>query len=515
MSECQSNEACFESMIESVLDYAIILLDLEGNVRHWNRGAQATTGYKAEEIIGQNFRRFFVPKDLEQGIPEYLINAALRDGRVFDEGQRIRKDGSTFWAHVTITATHGKDGEMIGYTEVTRDLTHAKLAEDQLLAKTAELESSQVRFKHMVEEVQDYAILLLDENGYVEHWNRGAEKIKGYTADEIVGKHFRIFYTEDGIKSGHPEYIINAARREGRAVDEGWRVNKDGSLFWAHVVFTAIHDQQGKVTGFSKVTHDLTETKRAEETLRAKNLELENFAFAASHDLKSPVRNISFLSSMIHEDFGDQLPADCRDLVEQISSTAQRMDQLVNAILVHARLGIEQSIDQVDLNDVVNDVLEDLAGITSNCDAVVQVLSLPTVRGNATYLRLLFQNLIENSLKYADDDRTPRIRISSDANESHCTITLADNGIGIPPAHCERIFTMFQRLSNSKARDGLGVGLAHCAKIVHLHSGKIWAESEDGQGSTMFIQFPFSDQETVNHSNVNIKEKNNETLVNV
>lgn len=279
-------------MVEEIEDYAIIMLDRNGNVENWNMGAQKIKGYSANDIIGKNFARFYTPEDHENNKPVKLIAEAERKGVVRDEGWRVRKDGTKFWARIVITAIHNEKGEVIGFTKVTRDLTDVKESHDMLMV-------AEERYKKMIDEIEDYAIILLDADGKILNWNSGAQKIKGYKPKEIIGRDFSIFYPDSARKGGFPEKFLNEARKNNRAYHEGWRVRKDGSEFWGGVVLTALHNSEGAVIGFTKVTKDLTEKKLAEdlqknyiEKLENRGKEIEQLAYLISHDLHDPLKTI-------------------------------------------------------------------------------------------------------------------------------------------------------------------------------------------------------------------------------
>lgn len=248
-------------LVESVVDYAIFMLDADGHVATWNLGAEKIKGYKASEIVGEHFSKFYPAEDITAGKPRRELEIASSAGRVEDEGWRIRKDGSRFWANVVITALRDESGNLRGFAKVTRDLTTRRAAEEQV-------RQAEQRFHHLVDAVIDYAIFMLDPTGHVSTWNSGARRVKGYAVEEILGKHFSIFYTPEDQAAGKPERILEAVRRDGRYEDEGWRVRKDGSRFWANVVITSLRDEHGVPLGFAKVTRDLTVRRRAEEELR-------------------------------------------------------------------------------------------------------------------------------------------------------------------------------------------------------------------------------------------------------
>lgn len=282
------SEERYHKMIDEVQDYAIILLDVDGNILDWNQGAQKIKGYKPDEIVGQNFRIFYMPEDRNKMLPEKLINLAITNGRAEHEGWRVKKDGTKFWGSIIITALHDEQNNVIGFSKVTRDLTERKAAEEtiqdtlrELQKKNEALRKSEERYHKMIAEVEDYAIILLDRSGNIQNWNKGAENIKGYTAAEIKGRNFRIFYTAEDRENQLPEKLLKQAEEKGKATHEGWRIKKDGTRFWGSIVITALHDEENRIIGFSKVTRDLTERKAAEEQqqryaldLRFKNEEL-------------------------------------------------------------------------------------------------------------------------------------------------------------------------------------------------------------------------------------------------
>ena len=245
----------YRRLIEAVTDYAIYMLDSNGIVTSWNPGAQRFKGYAPSEIIGQHFSRFYTDEDRKRGIPALALETASRTGKFENEGWRVRKDGTRFWAYVVIDPIRDTTGEVVGFAKITRDLTERKAAEDELRA-------SQEQFRLLVQGVSDYAIYLLDPEGIVSNWNLGAHRIKGYSAEEIVGAHFSKFYTDEDREAGEPQKVLDTVEREGRLEKEGWRVRKDGSRFWANVVVDAIRDDDGKLVGYAKITRDITEKRR-------------------------------------------------------------------------------------------------------------------------------------------------------------------------------------------------------------------------------------------------------------
>ena len=257
-------------LVESQSDYAIFLLDTSGHVLTWNGGARRLKGYRADEIVGRHFSVFYPPEQVADGLPDRILEAARLTGRHEAEGWRVRQDGSRFWADVVITALRDDRGDLVGFGKVTRDLTSRQLAMEQLRTAAAELRvlnADLEQFRLLIMNVRDYAIFVLDVSGRIRTWNPGAENIKGYAADEVIGRHFELFYTEEARARRHPAYELEVAAREGRFEEEGWRVRKDGTLFWANVVISALRDARGGLAGFAKVTRDLTERRRAQQLL--------------------------------------------------------------------------------------------------------------------------------------------------------------------------------------------------------------------------------------------------------
>ncbi|HEY8207134.1 MAG TPA: PAS domain S-box protein [Myxococcaceae bacterium] len=253
-----SPPAPLQLLVDSIRDYAIFMLDTQGHVRTWNHGARHVLGYAPEEIQGKHFAVFYRPEDAYGGKWERELELAQLNGHFEEEGWRVRKDGSHFWASVILTPVRDESGVLVGFAKVTRDLTERKLAQEAL-------HQEQERFRLLVASVKDYAIFMLDPAGRVATWNAGAERIKGYRADEIIGQHFSRFYPQADVLAGKPDYELEVAGREGRFEDEGWRLRKDGTRFWANVIITALRDPSGRLTGFGKVTRDLTERHRLEE----------------------------------------------------------------------------------------------------------------------------------------------------------------------------------------------------------------------------------------------------------
>ena len=493
----------YKRMIEEIQDYAIIMLDDQGYIQKWNKGAQKIKLYSEEEILGKHFSLFYLPEDQQSNLPQQLLDKAKNEGRTVHEGWRVRKDGTRFWGNVTITTIRDEDSQIIGFCKVTRDLTDKKIYEDKLRL-------SEERYHNMIAEVQDYAIIMLSSEGVIENWNAGAENIKGYSSDEIVGKKFEIFYTKEDRERGLPYQLLNIAKENGRSTHEGWRVRKDGTKFWGSITITALHNKEGTIIGYSKVTRDLTERKQNEDRLarytaelEIQNSELEQFAYVASHDLQEPIRKIQIFSELIKQHADDKEFID--KYIDKLSLSAKRMKDLVRSLLNYGRLVKDsRSENTIDLNTLLAEVKQDLELLIQEKGAVLISDTLPTIRGNATQLGQLFFNLVSNSLKFCKESPCIKIRsVLSEkeqindspktlVHEKYYRIDIEDNGIGFEDQYKKQIFALFQRLHGRQDYEGTGIGLALCKKVAENHDGFITAAGNPGQGATFSVYLPVS-----------------------
>jgi PAS domain S-box-containing protein len=518
----RQSEERYHKMVAEVRDYAIILLDPNGIILDWNKGAQVVKGYRPEEVIGKSFKPFYPQEDRDAHIPEKLLEEAALNGSALHEGWRVRKDGTLFWGSVSITALHDDNGGITGFSEVTRDLTARKKAEDRLTAYAEELKSknevlrrSEERYHRMIEEVEDYAILLLNKEGNIQNWNSGAAHIKGYTAEEIIGKSFKVFYRAEDVRAGLPQSLLEQARKHGKASHEGWRVRKNGTSFWGNVVITALHDELNQVVGFTKVTRDLTDRKNAEDALKESaamldqknkaleilNSELSSFVYIASHDMKEPLRKIQTYVSMFNEPLSDKGKA----YLERIGSSALRMQNLIEDLLSYSLVANDAStVENLDLNEVIDNVKHDLELAIGQRKAVIQYTQLPVIAGVRFQLHQVFLNLLSNALKFSKPDEIPMISITNGVistdeqlpprlagrNKPYHHITVTDNGIGFENENAARIFEVFQRLHPKQTYTGTGIGLAIVKKVMDNHHGMVTAQGIPGQGSTFHLYFP-------------------------
>jgi PAS domain S-box-containing protein len=359
------------------------------------------------------------------------------------------------------------------------------------------LRESEENLRMLIEGVKDYAIIMLDAEGYVRSWNSGAERIKGYKAGEIIGKHFSVFYTDEEIERNEPAFNLSMAREKGNHESEGWRLRKDGSQFWSDAVLTALYDGHGNVKGFSKITKDITQKKqyeldileKSEELLRS-NKQLEQFVYIASHDLQEPLKTLSNYVGLFQEDYHDKLDKNSSKYLDFINTATDRMRMLVQDLLEYARVGQQRNVAAIDCNLLLIDVLKDMDGSIAENKAKIQIEPLPVIHGNYSELKSLFQNLLSNAIKFRRQDEPLVVRITAKESGNEWIFAVQDNGIGIENEYHERIFSIFQKLHSQKKYPGTGIGLAHCKKIVEIHRGKMWVESVPGKGSTFYFTIP-------------------------
>lgn len=425
------------------------------------------------------------------------------------------ESGNVAGVLVTCTETTDMQDQKIFAAELEKQVRERT---EELTQLNESLAKSEQRYHLMVEEVEDYAILYLNREGIVENWNKGAEKIKGYTAQDIIGKSFSVFYPEQERKDRLPEKLLQLAAEKGKAIHEGWRVRKDGSLFWASVAITAVHDTKNNVIGFSKVTHDLTEKKAADDKLKLNaeqleqknkdlekmNTELQSFAYVSSHDLQEPLRKIQTFASRIISKEMQTLSETGKDYFKRMQQAAERMQTLIQDLLAYSRTNTTDRVfESVDLADIVNEVKTDIKETHTEKEAVIEVGQMCEINIIPFQFRQLLYNLIGNAIKFSRPGIKPHIRIESEMvkgntvknvslspQKNYCHISIADNGIGFDPQYKDRIFEVFQRLHGKEEYSGTGIGLAIVKKIVENHHGAITATGGLNKGAIFDIYLP-------------------------
>ncbi len=626
------------ALFDSVKDYAIFLVDPEGKVVTWNAGARAIEQYEAAEIIGQNISRFYTPEDLAEDRPRKLLAIAAREGRVEDEGWRVRKDGTRFWADVVLSALSNDQGELIGYAKVTRDLTARRLGEESLRRSEADLAAtlhsigdaviatdaaarvtrlnpvaeqltgwsraealgrpiaevfrivnehtrapadnpvtrvlaegvvvglanhtaiiardgrefpiadsgapirddqgavrgvvlvfrdvsaerraeealrqSEERLRLMIASVRDYAIIMLDASGHIATWNTGAEHIKGYRAEEIIGSHFSCFYSQEAIDAGKPAHELEVAAAEGRFEEEGWRLRKDGSRFWANVVLSAMRDADGELVGFTKVTRDLTERRRADRELarravqsaeeRARTTKAEEavrardvFLSVAAHELRTPLTALQLKLQGLHALFqleppDPSLAAKASTRFDDALRQTARLAELVERLLDVSRIAtgrFEMQPEPIELSRLVQDAVKDVCerAVELRVDIRVSVSGDTHGQWDRGRIEQALLNLLSNAVKYGQ--RKP-VDVGVEGRDGEVIVVVADRGIGIAEGDLDRIFEPFERAAPVQHFAGLGLGLHITRRIIEAHGGSVTVASAVGEGSTFTVRLP-------------------------
>jgi PAS domain S-box-containing protein len=360
------------------------------------------------------------------------------------------------------------------------------------------LQQSEERFRLLVDSVKDYAILILDPKGHVTSWNQGAARIKGYLSEEIIGQHFSRFYPPEDVARGKPEMELRVAAAEGRFEDEGWRLRKDGSRFWANVVITALRDPSGGLRGFAKVTRDITERKRAETLLAERtaalevaNQELEAFSYSVSHDLRAPLRSLDGFSQVLEEDCAGRLGAGADDAIRRIRAAAGRMGHLIDDMLKLSRVSrTELRRERVDLSEMARDILAELSRREPGRTVATRVADGIVVEGDPPLLRLALENLLGNAFKFTSKRSDAFIEFGQSGNGGPPALYVRDNGAGFDMAYADKLFGAFQRLHGAGDFAGTGIGLATVQRVIHRHGGRIWAEAAVGEGATFSFSLP-------------------------
>jgi PAS domain S-box-containing protein len=498
-------EGRFRLLVDAITDYAIYMLSPEGIVTSWNAGAQRFKGYKPSEILGEHFSRFYLPEDRAAGLPQRALATAEEHGRFEGEGWRRRKDGSRFWAHVVIDPIRRPSGELIGYAKITRDLTERRAAENAI-------RQSEEQFRRLVQGVSDYAIYMLDPVGNVSSWNFGAERIKGYRPQEIIGQHFSTFYTPEDREAGLPETALGIARAEGRFEREGWRVRKDGTRFWASIVIDAIRDEEGDVLGFAKITRDITEkmeTQRAleqarEELFQSQKMEaIGQLTGGIAHDFNNLL--MAVLGSL--EILKKRMPQDLAltSLVDNAMQGAQRGAALTQRMLAFSRRQ-ELHLEPIDVSGLVRGMMDMLSrslGPLTMIETSFPV-RLPTILTDPNQLEMAILNLVVNARDAMPSGGRIVLRASEESLPSgkgqlppgrYVRIAVIDEGEGMDAKTLEQAITPF--FTTKGVGKGTGLGLSMVQGLASQSGGRLMMKSSLGEGTTAELWFPVALAEQV------------------
>jgi PAS domain S-box-containing protein len=500
----QSEEGRYRMLVEAVTDYAIYMLDPQGIVSSWNPGARRFKGYEPFEIIGQHFSSFYTDEDKAVGLPQRALETAAREGKFENEGWRVRKDGTRFWAYVIIDPIRDNDGKLIGFAKVTRDLTERRQAE-------AELRKNQELFRLLVQGVTDYAIYLLSPDGNVTSWNAGAQRIKGYLPEEIIGTHFSRFYTEEDREAGLPAIALETATLEGRFEREGLRVRKDGSQFWANVVIDAVHNEDGTLFGFAKITRDITERKNAElalektrqALLQAQKMEaIGQLTGGIAHDFNNLLMAIQGSLELMKR----RLPENDEVFTKFLDNALQgahRGAALTQRMLAFARRQ-ELKLEPLDLPELIfgmTNLLQSSLGPSVQIDTHFP-LRLPKALADPNQLELALLNLAVNARDAMPKGGSITIaakEVTASADPllkpgHYICVSLTDTGTGMDEQTLEHALEPFFTTKGVGKGTGLGLPMVH--GMAEQSGGKLILKSKPGQGTTVQIYLPVAALET-------------------
>jgi PAS domain S-box-containing protein len=513
----RESEERYRMLLDGIEDYAIFMMDPEGQVLNWNAGAELLKGYKADEIIGRNFSCFFPLEDIEQGRPKEILRLTAMSGRHEEQGMRVRKDGSQFLASLTFTALHDQAGNLRGFSEFSHDLTESK--------------ESAARYRGLLEAAPD-AMVVVNQAGEIVLVNAQVEKQFGYRRNELVGQKVRNIipqgFAERLIADSNRSVADALAQQIGMGIELSGR-RKDGSEFPIEIMLSPLESAKGilvtaairnisarkkseqhntnlenQATYLNRSREELelrvaertNELAVANQVLEESNLELKQFAYVASHDLQSPLRSISGFVQLLKLEYEGKLDEQAQDWIRRTVRAIVQMQTLIRDLLSYSRVDARSGpFVEIPFLDIVNDALSILESSIHDSGGQVTWSQLPNITGDRSQLVQLIQNLVGNGLSYRSD-KPPHIHISAKRSGKEWVFSVQDNGIGIDPKHCDQIFEIFKRLHTQKEHPGTGIGLAVCRRVVNRHGGKIWVESEPGHGSTFHFTIPEGAKQT-------------------
>ncbi len=493
----RESERRFQLLVSSVDDYAIYMLDLQGHVTTWNAGARRFKGYEADEIIGQHFSRFFLPEDRQEGLPARILKTAVEQKRFEMEGWRLRKDGKKFLAHVIVDAVHDERGDLIGFAKITRDITEKRRLEQDTF-------NSALQLKMLVQGVRDYAIYMLDRNGRISSWNAGAQAIKGYAEEEVLGKHFSIFYTGEDRARGAPDSALKTSLQEGKFEAEAQRVRRDGSLFWAHVVIDPIYNEAGEHVGFAKITRDISEKKQAEQELRQtqeallqsqKLQALGELAGGIAHDFNNLMTVMRGSADFLLRQ--PELPVEKRNrYLSVMLETAERATGLTSQLLAFARRQpLEPEVIDLSVRlDALGEMLGRTLGSLYNLELDLAPALWP-VEIDPNGLEAALLNAVVNAKDAMPDGGTITIstRNVTRTEGDGVLLSIRDTGEGIPPETLKRVFEPF--FTTKPTGKGTGLGLSQIHGYAVQSGGSARIESEVAKGTLVELWLPRTGKE--------------------
>ncbi|MBI3546056.1 MAG: PAS domain S-box protein [Gammaproteobacteria bacterium] len=484
------SEERFRLLVENVQDYAIFMLDPAGHMISWNAGAERIKGYKAAEVLGKHFSLFYPLKDIAVGKPQEMLKLTAAQGRVEDEGWRVRKDGSRFWANVVITALRGKNGQLEGFAKVTRDVTEQRRAEARYYAVT---------------ETANDAIITADSAGTIVYFNPAAVRIFGYSMEEAVGQSLMLFMPKRFQQEHRQSFerIIAGGEKQllGKTLELIGR-RKDASEFPLELSLASW--KVGEEVFFTGIVRDITQRKNDAEKiaqlnqyleqraleLEAINKELEAFSYSVSHDLRAPLRAMDGFSRAVLERYAGQLDAEGQDYLRRIRAASQRMGQLIDDLLRLARITrSELHLTTVNLSSIAEEIVAELQRRPPSREVKIAIAADMSVTADANLMRVMLTNLLDNAWKFTAKQSDARIEFGYTQTDNGKIFFVRDNGAGFDMAYADKLFGVFQRLHAAGEFEGTGIGLATVQRIVHRHGARIWAEAEPGRGAAFYFSF--------------------------
>ncbi len=516
--DLEKNEERYHKMISDVTDYAILLMNNEGYIQSWNKGAEKIKGYTEEEIIGKNFKIFYLPEDQQTNLPERLLKEAAATGKTAIEGWRVRKDGTKFWGSVVITALYDDNRKVLGFTKVTRDLTERKLAEEELKRRAWELNKNNLELqaqKNFVDAILNSSIdsiSVFDKDLNYIIVNAKCTEVYNKAKEELIGKKLTDVFPQ--MKGSKFIQMLSKAFTGELVVDYNYTsviVNRHFETFFVplkqnnevYAVLAIAHDNTDIYEAVKKIELVNIELEEKKLQLERSNAELEQFAYIASHDLQEPLRKIQFFTDRLKKIFVDK-DESANVFFEKIQKAAVRMSTLIKNLLDISRISHKVRFVPVDLNNVLADVKNDFELLIQQKNATIQIEELPMIEASQLQMEQLFYNLINNALKFCKKEGNCYIKILCTQltqeelenyprlvkTQTYYCITVQDTGIGFSQQYAEQIFIIFQRLNELSAYEGTGIGLAICKKIVTAHHGEIFATSNENEGAVFSVILP-------------------------
>lgn len=485
------SDSDYRLMVDAVSDYAIFFLDPKGYVLTWNKGAHLLKGYEDDEIIGQHFSIFYPQSRIDEGWPDQELAAALENGSFEDEGWRVRKDGTTFWANVIITRLVNESGEFRGYSKITRDLSERRQQQELLRL-------SEERFRLLVDGVKDYAISMLDPDGNIVSWNVGAQQSTGYRSGEVLGRHFSMFYPEEPTRPHGLAGELAQTLRDGHIESDGWQLRKSGGRYWANITITALYDEAGVHRGFAMVTRDLSERQRI-SALEDESRRITTFLAMLGHELRNPLTPIANALQLLEREAerSDRLRATHQIIGRQLRHITRLVDDLLDlGRITSGKIQLEREL--LCLSEVVREAAEIAQSQFEQTgqSLMLTIASEPIwINGDRVRLLQVIGNLLSNAAKFTPASGS--VILSLRRRGSTAEISVKDNGSGIPPGLLPKIFELFVQGEQDVARPhgGLGLGLSLVRQLVALHGGQVnaYSNGKAGDGSEFLIHLPIRD----------------------